>query len=57
MSNKNNDLKVFKNSKAESELLEIIHAIKTMKTIHDEMIKEGFTEEFIAIYLANMTKG
>jgi hypothetical protein len=51
------DLGLVKKSKQEEQLLITINAVKTMKTLYQSMKEEGFSEEFIAIYLANLTKG
>ena len=50
------DLELFKKSKQEEQLLQILDAVKLMKSLYDAMREEGFTDEFIAIYLANTTK-
>jgi hypothetical protein len=57
MKNKKYELEVFKKTKHESYLMDLAKALKEMKKIHDEMKKEGFSEEFIAIFLASATKG
>lgn len=51
------DLNVIKQSKKEKQLLGMMDSMKIAKELYNIMKSEGFSDEFIAIYLGTISRG